>query len=80
MVVVSLKGPGLFCYVLSGHQNEDIKRTKQQNKLKQHNKTAQSKVDRYPTSHFSPFNCCLSVISWLEKGVFTPIFACCVLS
>ena len=28
---------------------------------KQHNKTAQPKADKYPTSHFSPFNCCLSV-------------------
>ena len=25
---------------------------------KQHNKTAQPKVDKYPTSHFLPFNCC----------------------
>ena len=27
---------------------------------KRHNKTAQPKVYKYPTSHFSPFNCCLS--------------------
>ena len=28
---------------------------------KQHNKTAEPKADKCPTSHFSPFNCCLSV-------------------
>ena len=30
--------------------------------LKQHNKTAQPKADKYPTSHFSQFNCYLSVV------------------
>ena len=27
-----------------------------------HNKTAQPQADKSPTSHFSPFNCCLSVV------------------
>ena len=25
-------------------------------------KTVLLKADKYPTSHFSPFNCCLSVV------------------
>ena len=35
---------------------------------KQHNKIAQPKADKCPTSHFSPFNCCLSVVLQLETG------------
>jgi len=35
---------------------------------KQHSKTAQAKADRYPPSHFSPFNCSLRVVLQLEKG------------
>ena len=29
---------------------------------KQHNKTAQPKADKYPTSQFLPFNCCSSIL------------------
>ena len=29
---------------------------------KQQNLTAEPKAEKCPTSHFSPFNCCLSVV------------------
>ena len=37
---------------------------------KQNSKTAQAKADHYPPSHFSPFNCSLSVVLQLEKGAY----------
>ena len=37
---------------------------------KQHNKTAQPKVDKCPTFHFSPSNCHFTVVLQLVKGVF----------
>ena len=37
---------------------------------KQHIKTAQSKAEKYPTSHYSPCNCCLSVVLYPEKGAY----------
>ena len=40
--------------------------------LFQHNKKGQSKEVKYPTSHISPFNCCLCVILQLEKMGITP--------
>ena len=34
------------------------------------NKTAHSKAGKYPTYHFSLFNCCLSVVLQLEKRAY----------
>ena len=53
---VQLTNLSLLCYALvcvecqhsSGHRNN--------------NKTAKVKADKCPTSHFTPFDCCLSVV------------------
>ena len=36
----------------------------------QHSKTGQQNAGKYPSSHFSPCSCCLSVVLWFRKGYY----------
>lgn len=40
--------------------------------LKQQNQAAEPTADKYPTSHLSPLNCCLSFVLYLKKRGPTP--------